>query len=65
MCLLVFDAPLLVQHSLGSRAEEVIHNHSHNLPGTDSPVLRVLHVFSKLPFSSILEIFKHALDGSC
>lgn len=27
--------------ALGSRVEEIIHNHSHSLPETDSPALQV------------------------
>lgn len=49
--------------ALGSHVEEIIHNHSHSLPETDSPALQVLLIFSKLQFVSILEIFKHVLDS--
>lgn len=53
----------LCSTALGSHVEEVIHNHSHSLPETDSLVIQVLLIFPKLQFASVLEIFKHALDG--
>lgn len=49
--------------ALGSCAEEAVHHHSHGLPGTDSPVLQVLLILSKLQRASILKIFKGVLDG--
>lgn len=51
--------------ALGSCVEEDIPNRSHSLPGTDSLVLQVLLVFSKLQCASVLEIFEHVLDGDC
>lgn len=57
----LFDAPLLAQHRLGKSCRGGYSSHS--LPGTDSPVLQVLPLFSKLQFASVLEIFKHVLDG--